>query len=165
MAEKPVRDSYAVCKSTRRSLSGDLYSGSPVIDSVFQIKQTEESQSTMDSNSTEVLGKQMQQQHSQEHQQKSSRHGVKGGILKEGQLQLADHVKKQRSADSEHCFLGSSLYYGGPDEHYDSLHTTKVAQDEQQKVKMEVKQLQEAMDPFNLEYATRGNWWKGSLYY
>ena len=39
-----------------------------------------QSQSTMDSNSTEVLGKQMQQQHSQEHQQKSSRHGVKGTI-------------------------------------------------------------------------------------
>lgn len=166
MAEKLVQDSYAVCKSTRRSLSGDLYSGPPVIDSVFQIKQTEEFQSTMDSNNTEVLGK-PEQQPSQEHQQKSSRHGVKGGILTEGQLQLqlADHVKKQRSADSEHCFLGSSLYYGGPDEHYDSLQTTKVAQDEQQKVKMEVEQLQEAMDPFNLEYATRGNWWKGSLYY
>jgi len=28
---------------------------------------------------------------------------------------------------------------------------------------VEVKQLEEAMDPFNLEYATRGNWWKGKM--
>jgi len=34
---------------------------------------------------------------------------------------------------------------------------------QRQKIKMEVKQLQEAMDPFNLEYATSGNWWKGKV--
>jgi len=36
----------------------------------------------------------------------------------------------------------------------------EYATSERQKIKMEVKQLQEAMDPFNLEYATSGNWWQ-----
>nr|ABK25469.1 unknown [Picea sitchensis] len=161
MAEKLVQDSCAVCKSTRASFTGDFYLGPPEIDSVTQIKRTEQSQSTMDSNNAEILGSQKHQHHGQEHQQKR----VKGGKLKKGQLHLTEYVKKHRSADPEHCSLASSLYYGGPDEHYDSLQTTQVDQDEQQKIKMEVKQLQEAMDPFNLEYATRGNWWKGSLYY
>jgi hypothetical protein len=55
---------------------------------------------------------------------------MKGGKLKKGQLHLTEYVKKHRSADPEHCSLASSLYYGGPDEHYDSLQTTQVDQDE-----------------------------------
>jgi len=56
--------------------------------------------------------------------------GMKGGKLKKGQLHLTDHVKKQLDADPEHCSLASSLYYGGPDEHYDLLPRTKVDQAE-----------------------------------
>lgn len=149
MAEKLVQDHFAVCKSIRTSFSGDFCLGPPEIGSVTQMEKIEEFQSTMDSNKAEILGSQKKQHHGQEHQQN----------------RVKDHVKKQLDADPEHCSLASSLYYGGPDEHYDSLPTKKVDQAEQQKIKMEVKQLQEAMDPFNLEYATRGNWWKGSLYY
>jgi len=123
----------------------------------------------MDSKKCEVSGTQKQKHQKQkhqrkEHEQRSTRNDVKGGNLKKGQVQPADQAKKKRHADPEHCFLGSSLYYGGPDEHYDTVQT-KIFQDEQQQIKVEVKQLEEAMDPFNLEYATRGNWWKGSLYY
>lgn len=164
MAEKLVQDSFAVCKSIATSFSGDFCPGPPEISSVTQMEKTEEFQSTMDSKKAENFGSQKQQHHSQEYQQSRVK-GMKGGKFKKGQLHLTDHVKKQLDADPEHCSLASSLYYGGPDEHYDSTQTTKVDQAEQQKIKTEVKQLQEAMDPFNLEYATRGNWWKGSLYY
>lgn len=164
MAEKFVQDPFAVCKSIRTSFSGDFCLGPPEIGSVTQMEKIEEFQSTMDSNKAEILGSQKKQHHGQEHQQNRVK-GMKKGKLKKGQPHFTDHVKKQLDPDPEHCSLASSLYYGGPDEHYDLLPRTKVDQAEQQKIKMEVKQLQEAMDPFNLEYATRGNWWKGSLYY
>ncbi|XP_057850701.1 uncharacterized protein LOC131061190 [Cryptomeria japonica] len=54
----------------------------------------------------------------------------------------------------EQCFMGSSVYYGGPDELY-YIHEEKKPG----------KQLEQAMDPFFPKYTTRGNWWEGSYNY
>jgi hypothetical protein len=116
----------------------------------------------MDSKSYEVLGSTQKQEHSEEHQE-STLNGVKEiNMQKEPLQQLLNHVKGKSFANPENCFWGSSLYYGGPDEDYATSQVIKANQDE---IKTEVKQLEEAMDPCNLEYTVRGNWWNGSLYY
>ncbi|GLJ20427.1 hypothetical protein SUGI_0371130 [Cryptomeria japonica] len=45
-----------------------------------------------------------------------------------------------------------------PDKLHDEL-------DDKTEMKVAVKQLEKAMDPFHMHCTTRGNWWEGSLYY
>ena len=44
--------------------------------------------------------------------------------------QSPNHVKRKNFASPDNCFLGSSLYYGGPDEHYVTPQAIKVDQDD-----------------------------------
>ncbi|KAH9319191.1 hypothetical protein KI387_020960, partial [Taxus chinensis] len=57
----------------------------------------------------------------------------------------------------EQSFQGSSMYYGQSVQFGDIFHGKK---EDQSQLEMTVKQLEEAMDPFNLECTTRGNWWE-----
>ncbi|GLJ20439.1 hypothetical protein SUGI_0371450 [Cryptomeria japonica] len=68
----------------------------------------------------------------------------------------------EEDATPEQSFFGSSVCYGGPEEYYANFNGRKKETD---RIQNEVRKLEEAADPSNLEYTIRGNWWKGSLDY
>ncbi|GLJ20431.1 hypothetical protein SUGI_0371270 [Cryptomeria japonica] len=72
-----------------------------------------------------------------------------------------DISEKRGRPSTEHSFLGSSVCYGGPDEYYGCV---KERNEPINMNKIGVRKLEETADPSNLEYATRGDWWKGSVY-
>eukprot|EP00252_Welwitschia_mirabilis_P006706 TRINITY_DN1759_c0_g1_i4.p1 TRINITY_DN1759_c0_g1~~TRINITY_DN1759_c0_g1_i4.p1 ORF type:complete len:184 (+),score=20.77 TRINITY_DN1759_c0_g1_i4:291-842(+) len=130
-------------------------------------------------NKEEILQRSMQDSGEEEEKQSQDRQNpsdkpektrttpmhVKGiPSTKNSQRRAPNHGKRHAYGGSgpERSFLGSSVYYGGPDDHFPSHPTSSVFTEE---IKVEVKKLEEAMDPLNLECTTRGNWWEGSLYY
>eukprot|EP01018_Ginkgo_biloba_P008153 Gb_40689 [translate_table: standard] len=120
-------------------------------------KNLQVSEYTVYSNNCEAVVK--LEQLSQEHQAENTNKSVKGNNTKKNQSEIQrSHVERHNDVIPEHCFWGSSLCYGGPDEQYDTSQARKEVQNE---LEIKVKQLEEAMDPFNLECTTRGNWWQG----
>ncbi|GLJ20435.1 hypothetical protein SUGI_0371320 [Cryptomeria japonica] len=106
----------------------------------------------------EVLGKQKQKVPSEGLEMRINIDEKQQRLGKQETQGLTQDISEKRSGNSaDHCFLGSSVCYGGPDEHYDCV---KQRQHDINKMESKVKNLEEAADPSNLEYTTRGNWWK-----
>ncbi|KAH9319179.1 hypothetical protein KI387_020948, partial [Taxus chinensis] len=112
---------------------------------------------TLKSALCESLGKEKQMEYSEDGLSVGTSRFFNHVEVKE-QTKEPSQDKNNEQCYPEQCFLGSSLYYGGPDEIYDIEQRRMEGHNE---VKMAVKQLEEAMDPFHLEYTTRGNWWQG----
>ncbi|KAH9319183.1 hypothetical protein KI387_020952, partial [Taxus chinensis] len=92
--------------------------------------------------------------HSQEHQVGSAPNSVKAKENEESGVVSSDPVE---NSWTKQCFECSSVYNATAHEHYDSLFRRDGIKNE---IKIAVKQLEEAMDPFHPECATRGNWWE-----
>ncbi|XP_057814783.2 uncharacterized protein LOC131028519 [Cryptomeria japonica] len=147
MAEILDQSSCAFCHSNLWRSCAVSHSGNCRCDPQAQRRK---SQCTL-STTKEILDKQKKLFHSKEP------HGVT--VKEENPSPGPKHLGRHRA---EQCFLGSSVYYGGPDELYDIPQGRK---EDPSEIKMAAKKLEDAMDPFQIEYATRGNWWEGSLYY
>ncbi|GLJ20436.1 hypothetical protein SUGI_0371370 [Cryptomeria japonica] len=105
-----------------------------------------------------VVGKQKHKVNGEVHQMGSSREGYKN----QGTQGAKQDISEKRGEDSpEQCFLGSSVCYGGPDEYHGRV---KERKEPINKNKTGVKRLEETEDASSLEYATRGDWWKGNVY-
>ncbi|XP_057814802.2 uncharacterized protein LOC131028536 [Cryptomeria japonica] len=147
LAEMLDQSSCAVCQS----IIGKSYGHPQLGTSTVKIK---ESQFTVCSPNQKQLWDDQNQQ------TRSTHCHVKG--KEESEVVTYLNLQSHGKHSPDHCFLSSSVYYGGPDELYHILQGRNEAQDD---VKMAVKQLEQATDPFQHEYSTRGNWWEGSLYY
>eukprot|EP00252_Welwitschia_mirabilis_P004298 TRINITY_DN14596_c0_g1_i2.p1 TRINITY_DN14596_c0_g1~~TRINITY_DN14596_c0_g1_i2.p1 ORF type:complete len:101 (+),score=19.29 TRINITY_DN14596_c0_g1_i2:189-491(+) len=60
-----------------------------------------------------------------------------------------------------YTFLGSSIYYGGPDLYYEQPPKTKA----EGHLWTNTEKSEDDETLSNLTIASRGNWWQGSLYY
>ncbi|GLJ20434.1 hypothetical protein SUGI_0371310 [Cryptomeria japonica] len=108
----------------------------------------------------EVLGKQKQKVPGEGLEMRINIDEKQQRLEKQETQGLTQDISEKRSGNSvEHYFLGSSVCYGGPDECYDCV---KQRQHDINNMESKVKNLEEEADPSNLEYTTRGNWWKGN---
>ncbi|GLJ53457.1 hypothetical protein SUGI_1140260 [Cryptomeria japonica] len=96
----------------------------------------------------EDVGKQKQQLHTEGHQM--------GNTFKRVDEKQEARIQEQDTT-LDQFIPSSSLCYGGPEEYYGSLDGRNKETDK------EGRKLKEPDDPFSLEYATRGNWWKGKV--
>ncbi|XP_057850703.2 uncharacterized protein LOC131061191 [Cryptomeria japonica] len=155
MADILDQSSCSVCQAILRMSHEGLYLSSCRIHSSSQIKQ-----SILFSTECKALEKQnvLPQVHGEHRQNESILDHVKG--KEESHVRMNDTIESEREYGPEQCFLASSLYYGGPDVLSHIPNNMKGGQSE-----VTVKELEEAMNPFHLEYTTRGNWWGGSFDY
>ncbi|XP_059075699.1 uncharacterized protein LOC131061149 isoform X2 [Cryptomeria japonica] len=109
----------------------------------------------------QVVGKQKHKMNDEVHQMGVIPKHVDGSS-REGYKNQGTQGAKQDISEPEQCFLGSSVRYAGPDEY---LGCVKERKEPINMNKTGVKRLEETEDASSLEYATRGDWWKGSLYY
>ncbi|XP_059075692.1 uncharacterized protein LOC131028518 isoform X1 [Cryptomeria japonica] len=146
------QSSCAVCHPSEGMPQGYLTLGILESGSATQIK---ESLYRVHSAGYEKLGELKQPMQSQKHQIGSTLNCYKAN-------EETEVLKHDKILSTQQCFLGSSLYYGGPDELYE---IPENGQEKQNETKMAVKKLKETIDPFHLECSRRGNCWEGSLYY
>lgn len=145
-------------RGTSGGLFGSLGNSNSNSRSLFT-RQTHEEE-TMGSESTNRDGTGAQRSSGLGHLVARTSQGLNGSNSQKGQGQSGNlHGKSQNINDT---FLGSSLYYGGPDLCYDPS-TTKT--DSLLGSKQQIKDNTEDDTSSSNTGASRGNWWQGSLYY
>lgn len=142
-------------RGTGGGLFGSLGNSNTNSSSIFTRQTLEEE--TVGSESTNRNGTAAQRSSSLEHLVARASQGLNGSNSQKGQGHSASpHGMSQNVNDT---FLGSSLYYGGPDLCFDPS-TTKT--DSLLGIKKDT--TEDDTNSSNMG-ASRGNWWQGSLYY
>lgn len=142
-------------RGTSGGLFGSLGNSNSNSSSIFT-RQTHEDE-TVGSESTNHNGTGAQRSSNLGHLVAKASQGLNGSNSQKGQGHSGSlHGRSQNVNDT---FLGSSLYYGGPDLCCDPS-TTKT----DSLLGMKKDNTEDDTNPSNMG-ASRGNWWQGSLYY